>query len=100
MTIRRTAKEIRRTSKEIARLTWVSMRLGSYHISATERQFVCPVAYEAKPSGSGVSHRFSVHHMPWEKPDRVPVVKLALASHLADAEINGEPCEEAHLRRA
>jgi hypothetical protein len=89
----------KRTAREIARLVSVTMRLGSYHIGPGHREFVCPVAYEAKSTQDGVSHRFAVRVNVWEKPDRVPLVKLALAQHLADADTNGEPCQDAHRRK-
>jgi hypothetical protein len=73
------------TKTETARLVRVARSLAHYHISGTEKQFVCPLAYERsmKVANRGMgTHKFSVMHLPWEKGTTAPEVTKAFLWHL------------------
>ena len=82
------------TKTELARLVRKARSCGSFAVSAKEREFFCPVDRERKDAAGdrSLSHRFSVVCLPWEDPTTVAQVTKALARHLEDQEINGEPC--------
>lgn len=93
------------TKKELSRLTSLTMSFGMWRTGSygRERQFVCPVHHEAKRA-NGMryddvirTHRFSVFQ-PHSRLSNDSLLKrdvqAALAQHLADADLNGEPCNE------
>jgi hypothetical protein len=84
------------TKRELARLVRVTRALGSWHEAPGVRSFACPIHYEAKLRAGdreGLSHRFTVYGAADRDPTSVAAVTAALASHLADAADNGEPCD-------
>ncbi len=92
------------TKKELSRLTSLTMSLGHFRPESygRERTFLCPVHYEAKRAKDVreteiKTHRFSVFQ-PYGRLSDDPLLKGdvqdALAQHLADADENGEPCDD------
>lgn len=77
------------TKKEISRLVRLARERGSFKVSATEREFFCPLDMEAKRAAHDrtIAHRFTVYHLAWESPDSVAAVTKALLEHIdPDAE--------------
>jgi len=73
------------TKTELARLVKVARSLGHYRMSGTEKEFTCPLDFEANRKegrrGIGV-HRFTVSHFPWNSGTSVAEVTAALADHI------------------
>lgn len=84
------------TKTELTRLVRVARSFPTLYVGPGQREFYCPVNAEAKHKAHDrtVAHRFTVHVKSWEDPTRVAAVTRALADHLKDAEINGEPCDK------
>lgn len=95
------------TKTELARLVRKARSLGTFGRFEDEAgtwAMLCPVMHEAMVKVGATyrdgirCHYFPVHHLPWEHTPTVALVTKALASHLEDAEENGEPCDD--LRKA
>ncbi len=72
------------TKTELNRLARLARSLPYYRISATEKEFSCPLDVEAKrrEHDRTVAHHFTVPHLPWESGITAPEVLRALADHL------------------
>ena len=84
------------TKTELTRLTRKAMAVGHFSTKKHEAKFYCPVHREALDAvrDRSLPHMFDVVTMPWEDASTRPAVMKALASHLEDAEVNGEPCDD------
>lgn len=84
------------TKREITRLVRLARSMSHFRNKDHERELFCPVHTEAlrKIGDLGLSHTFTVLVLPWEDPMRVAAITKALVTHLEDAEINGEPCDD------
>jgi len=89
-----------------AQLTQLARQARSYGTFGTHEgecgtwSMVCPVhadtlkAARVRPEDGRHTHRFPVHHLPWEHVPTAGMVLDALTRHLADADENGEPCND------
>lgn len=91
------------TKTELARLVRKARSYGTFGRHQDEPgtwSMMCPVMQEAMAEArvdyrDGIHcHKFPVYHLPWEHTPTVALVTKALASHLADAEENDEPCSD------
>lgn len=91
------------TKTQLTKLASQACSYGTFGLHEGERgtwSLICPVhhntldAARMRPEDGLRAHRFPVHHLPWEHRPTAGMVRDALARHLADADENGEPCDD------